>query len=132
HKNKSESGNFAYVNNNQEISEEAYYSALEIKRNNSLKFQQKIADIDVLINPTLLVPPPSLTQDVTPWIEVNEHILSGVNRFIGPFNKNGLLALSISIGTNQNNLPIGLQIVGKMYDEHKLLSIGNTITKLIN
>src|SRR5699024_12002573 len=89
-------------------------------------------DIDVLITPTLQVPPPSLTQEVIQWNGVNEHILSALSRFTGPFNMNWLPALSIPIGTNQNNLPIGLQLVGKMYDEHKLLSIGNTITKLIN
>src|SRR5699024_7705993 len=42
HKNKFESGNFAYFTKGLEISEEAYYSALAIKRNYSLKFQQKI------------------------------------------------------------------------------------------
>src|SRR5699024_11666404 len=82
-----------------------------------------LADIDVLITPTLPVPPPSLTQEVIQWNGVNEHILSALSRFTGPFNMNGLPALSIPIGTNQNNLPIGLQLVGKMYDEHKLLSI---------
>src|SRR5690625_1535112 len=132
HKNKFESGNFAYFTKGLEISEEAYYSALAIKRNYSLKFQQKIADIDVLITPTLPVPPPSLTQEVIQWNGVNEHILSALSRFTGPDRKSVLPVLSIAIGTNQNNLPIGLQLVGKMYDEHKLLSIGNTITKLIN
>src|SRR5690625_6986865 len=88
-----------------------------------------MAEIDVLITPTLPVPPPLLTQEVIQWKEFNEDILDALSRFTAPFNMNGLPALSIPIGTNQNNLPIGLQLVGKMYDEHQLLSIGNTIDR---
>jgi len=132
YKNKFENGNVDYFTKGLEISEKAYYSALAIKRDYSLEFQQKMAEIDVLITPTLPVPPPLLTQEVIQWKEFNEDILDALSRFTAPFNMNGLPALSIPIGTNQNNLPIGLQLVGKMYDEHQLLSIGNTITKLIN
>jgi len=132
YKNKFESGNVDYFTKGLEISEEAYYHALAIKRDYSLKFQQKIADIDVLITPTLPVPPPLLTQEVVQWGEFNEDILDALSRFTAPFNMNGLPALNIPIGVNQNNLPIGLQLIGKMYDEHQLLSIGNTIMKLIN
>src|SRR5699024_1621049 len=105
HKNKFESGNFAYFTKGLEISEEAYYSALAIKRNYSLKFQQKIADIDVLITPTLRVSQYSLSKEVIQWNGVNELILSTLSRFTGQFNMNELPILIIPIGTNQNNLP---------------------------
>ncbi len=47
-----------------------------------------------------------------------------LTRFTAPFNLTGLPALSVPCGLSSENLPIGLQIVGKAWTEAKVLSAG--------
>src|SRR5690625_3649785 len=57
------------------ISVISYYSALAIKRDYSLEFQQLMAHVDVLITPSFPVPPPLLTLQVIQLKDFNEDIL---------------------------------------------------------
>ncbi|MGD1836633.1 MAG: amidase family protein, partial [Nitrososphaeraceae archaeon] len=41
------------------------------------------------------------------------------------FNLIGFPSLSIPIGMTKKNLPVGLQIVGKPYDDYNVLNFGN-------
>src|SRR5690625_7383974 len=86
YKNKFENGNVDYFTKGLEISEKAYYSALAIKRDYSLEFQLKMAEIDVLITPTLLFPLPLLTQAVIHWKAFTYDIFYALIRFIATFN----------------------------------------------
>jgi aspartyl-tRNA(Asn)/glutamyl-tRNA(Gln) amidotransferase subunit A len=47
-----------------------------------------------------------------------------LTRFTAPFNLTGLPALSLPCGFSPDGLPIGLQIVGKAWDEKKVLRAG--------
>jgi len=44
--------------------------------------------------------------------------------FTASVNLAGLPALSVPVGYNDNNLPVGLQIIGKPFEEKKILKIG--------
>jgi len=46
-----------------------------------------------------------------------------------PASLSGLPAISIPCGYDKNHLPIGLQIVGKWFDETKLLQSANLFEK---
>ena len=48
-----------------------------------------------------------------------------------PFNLSGHPAVVIPVGQTQNGLPIGLQIVGKRWQEMELLSIAQELDKAI-
>jgi aspartyl-tRNA(Asn)/glutamyl-tRNA(Gln) amidotransferase subunit A len=47
-----------------------------------------------------------------------------LTRFTAPFNLTGLPALSMPCGWSSEKLPIGLQVVGKTWDEVKVLTAG--------
>lgn len=47
-----------------------------------------------------------------------------LTRFTAPFNLTGLPALSLPCGFSPDGLPVGLQIVGKAWDEKKVLQAG--------
>jgi amidase len=49
-----------------------------------------------------------------------------------PFNLSGHPAVVIPIGKTQNDLPIGLQIVGKRWQEMELLAIAQMINAVVN
>ncbi|MBW4642621.1 MAG: amidase [Goleter apudmare HA4340-LM2] len=49
-----------------------------------------------------------------------------------PFNLSGHPVVVIPIGQTQNNLPIGMQVVGKRWREMELLAIAQELDKVIN
>lgn len=52
-----------------------------------------------------------------------------LTRFTAPFNLTGLPALSVPCGWTSNNMPIGLQIIGKAWAEAKVLLAGTLYEK---
>ena len=52
--------------------------------------------------------------------------------FTVPVNLAGIPAISIPAGTDSNNFPLGLQLIGKPLDEQKLLNIAYAAEKKIN
>jgi len=52
--------------------------------------------------------------------------------FTVPVNLAGIPAISIPAGTDSNNFPLGLQLIGKPLDEQKLLNIAYAVEKKIN
>jgi aspartyl-tRNA(Asn)/glutamyl-tRNA(Gln) amidotransferase subunit A len=52
--------------------------------------------------------------------------------FTVPVNLAGIPAISIPAGTDSNNYPLGLQLIGKPLDEQKLLNIAFSVEKKIN
>ena len=52
--------------------------------------------------------------------------------FTVPVNLAGIPAISIPAGTDNNNYPLGLQLIGKPLDEQKLLNIAYAAEKKIN
>ena len=52
--------------------------------------------------------------------------------FTVPVNLAGIPAISIPAGTDNNNYPLGLQLIGKSLDEQKLLNIAFAVEKKIN
>ena len=52
--------------------------------------------------------------------------LANMIYFLSPFNANGLPAMSIPSGFSQLGLPVGLQLLGKPFDESTMLRVGYT------
>jgi amidase len=73
------------------------------------------AEIDVLVLPTLEIPPP-LTGSLRP--KDDAQLLS----LVAPFNLSGHPAMSVPIG-NHDELPIGIQLVANHHDEHLLFQL---------
>ena len=79
------------------------------------EWRQKVfGRVDLLAVPTTPVPAPSL--------EANDlQTTLTLTRFTGPFNLTGLPAISIPCGFTKGGLPIGLQLVGRWWDEATVL-----------
>ena len=86
----------------------------EMKRRMEIFFEQ----YDLLILPS--------TPITAPLIEGNDAVEQArrLTRFTSPFNLTGLPALSVPCGFNKNNLPIGLQIVSRAWNESTVLKAG--------
>ncbi|MCH8345482.1 MAG: Asp-tRNA(Asn)/Glu-tRNA(Gln) amidotransferase subunit GatA [Chloroflexi bacterium] len=79
------------------------------------EWRQKVFDrVDLLAVPTTPVPAPSLDEN-------DLQTTLTLTRFTGPFNLTGLPAISIPCGFTNGGLPIGLQLVGRWWDEATVL-----------
>jgi aspartyl-tRNA(Asn)/glutamyl-tRNA(Gln) amidotransferase subunit A len=76
---------------------------------------------DVIVTPTLPIVAPKIDQTSVELDGTVESIGPALTRFTRHFNITGLPAISIPCGFTPDNLPIGLQIAGKAFDESTVL-----------
>ncbi len=79
------------------------------------EWRTKVFDrVDLLAVPTTPVPAPSLDEN-------NVQTTLTLLRFTNPFNLTGLPAISVPCGYSSSGLPIGLQLVGRWWEEGTVL-----------
>jgi aspartyl-tRNA(Asn)/glutamyl-tRNA(Gln) amidotransferase subunit A len=81
----------------------------------SCKFNEFFKEYDLFLTPTT-----PITAPIRGSADAVERARL-LTRFTAPFNLTGLPALSIPCGWSEDNLPIGLQIVGKPWAESRIL-----------
>jgi aspartyl-tRNA(Asn)/glutamyl-tRNA(Gln) amidotransferase subunit A len=85
-----------------------------------------LLDVDALVTPTTPVPAMAIGQEVIEYGGAQEPVIFALIRCTMPFNATRLPALSVPCGFTRTNLPIGLQIAGRPFDEATVLRIGHT------
>lgn len=90
------------------------------------QWRELFDDIDVLIAPTVPVAAMDADQPEVTWPDgVTEGPVPAYIRFCAPANLIGLPALSVPCGFTGAGLPVGLQIVGRSFDESTVLRVGH-------
>jgi aspartyl-tRNA(Asn)/glutamyl-tRNA(Gln) amidotransferase subunit A len=87
-------------------------------------------EFDILITPTTAVPAFDLGIMFPPKINNINVSPTGWQPFSFPFNLTGNPAASIPCGWSSEGLPIGMQIVGSMYDELKVLQVSKAFEEI--
>jgi aspartyl-tRNA(Asn)/glutamyl-tRNA(Gln) amidotransferase subunit A len=113
------------------VSATVYLSALELREKFIQQFHLALEDarIDALVVPTTPITAPLIGQEV---IQLNGQdyatraLLLRANR---PANLAGVPAISIPCGFTPSGLPVGLQLIGAVADEHLLLQIARTFER---
>ncbi len=111
-----------------------YAKGLKVQRLIKEEFARVMAQVDVLVAPTAVMPPPRIgAKAVT--ISGVEHPLTGPlrnamirNTFVG--NATGLPAISVPCGFTDAGLPIGFQITGRPFDEALVLQVARAYEKV--
>lgn len=102
---------------------DAYYKkAQRVRRLIVNEFQHVFNEVDFLITPTTPTPPFKIGEKSSNPLEM---YLSDI--FTVSSNIAGVPAINIPIGTNQENLPIGMQIIGPYNADFKLLEFAKLI-----
>jgi aspartyl-tRNA(Asn)/glutamyl-tRNA(Gln) amidotransferase subunit A len=87
--------------------------------------REVLAGVDVLVMPTIPEPAPALDAvKAGPTDEVVRR-MGRFSRLTRPWNGLGLPALSVPCGFSAAGLPVGLQVVGRPFDEATVLRVGH-------
>ncbi len=102
---------------------EAYYSkAQKVRRLIKSDFDKAFETVDAIITPTT---PTTAFELGAKTADPLEMYLSDI--YTAPANLTGMPGISIPVGTDSGNLPIGLQILAKPFDEETILQLGHYI-----
>jgi aspartyl-tRNA(Asn)/glutamyl-tRNA(Gln) amidotransferase subunit A len=105
---------------------DAYYrKAQKVRRLIYQDFNKVFRDFDVLITPTAPTPP----------YKIGEKINNPLEMYLGdiytiPVNLAGLPGLVVPCGKTASGLPIGLQIIGKHFDEVTIMKLGKYLENM--
>ena len=88
-------------------------------------FRDVFAAVDVVLTPTMPLTAWKAGEWTVPVGDHQESVLSASWRFTYPFNLTGLPAISVPCGFDRQNLPIGLQLAGKPFDEPTVLRVAH-------
>jgi aspartyl-tRNA(Asn)/glutamyl-tRNA(Gln) amidotransferase subunit A len=100
-----------------------YLLAQKRRRSYSDEFEHAMSSVDVLVAPTLPVPAPLIEDTEVPWGRSSENVRMALLRLTRPGNLTGLPTISVPCGFSRENLPIGLQLIGRRWDEETLLRV---------
>jgi len=88
-------------------------------------FEQTFNNIDAIISPTCAITAPKFGQTTYKVGNVEESMLGALAKFTRLFNVSGNPSITVPCGFSSEGLPIGLQIVGKSFDELGILNIAH-------
>ena len=102
-----------------------YAEAQRAKLESLRAFGEVLEDVDVLLTPTVPLPATVIGQRKVRLNGREESVRASLNRLSGPTNLNGLPSLSVPCGRTASGLPVGLQLVGRPFDEATLYRYGH-------
>jgi aspartyl-tRNA(Asn)/glutamyl-tRNA(Gln) amidotransferase subunit A len=83
-----------------------------------------VAGVDAVIAPVAPVAAPTIAESDVGNSPDAEAVIQRLTRFTRPINYLGLPSLSIPTGFTDRGLPVGMQLIGRSFDEAMLLRIG--------
>ncbi len=83
-----------------------------------------VASVDAVIAPVSPVPAPTIAESDVGNSPNADSVIQRLTRFTRPINYLGLPSLSIPSGFTRSGLPVGMQLVGRSFDEATLLRLG--------
>ena len=107
---------------------DAYYlKAQKVRQLIKNDFDKSFSDVDAILTPST----PSSAFKIGD--KSNDPVSMYLNDiFTVPVNLSGLPAISVPAGYDKNNLPLGLQLIGKPFDEQTILNLSLAIEKRAN
>ncbi|HUS07967.1 MAG TPA: amidase [Bryobacteraceae bacterium] len=105
-----------------------YVNAQRVRRQMQADFRQLFQKIDVLLTPATPIPAPLIGETTVEVAGRQEDVRLASTRLVRGINALGLPALSVPCGVTQSGLPIGLQIVGRAFEEKVVLQVGHALS----
>jgi Asp-tRNA(Asn)/Glu-tRNA(Gln) amidotransferase A subunit family amidase len=87
----------------------------------------QLRQVDVIVTPTTAITAPAIDEAALPAGSSDLPVVDQLMRFVRVANLTGLPALSVPCGIDRAGLPIGVQLLGRAWDEATLLRLGRVI-----
>jgi aspartyl-tRNA(Asn)/glutamyl-tRNA(Gln) amidotransferase subunit A len=102
-----------------------YLQAMETREFAAAEFDAAFGRADVIVAPATPIAATRIGESIVNIGGEEETVRSAMVRLSRPANLSGAPALSIPCAWTKNGLPIGLQLIGKRWDEARLLQIAD-------
>jgi aspartyl-tRNA(Asn)/glutamyl-tRNA(Gln) amidotransferase subunit A len=102
-----------------------YSRARQMKITSQGEFEEALGEADVLLAPTVPIAATLIDQREVNIGGYEEPVRSAVTRLTGPANLIGFPSLSVPCGFTASGLPVGMQLIGRPFDEAALYRFGH-------
>jgi aspartyl-tRNA(Asn)/glutamyl-tRNA(Gln) amidotransferase subunit A len=114
------------------VSREDYQSVLRLRGKYLAEvLAQALSDADFLVCPTIRISAPRVDH-IPDDAEAGGALSLEFLRMNRPFSFLGLPSLSIPVGVDANNIPIGLQVIGRPFSDYDLLALAETMRQRLD
>lgn len=100
-----------------------YVRAQQARTRVTATFERGLARVDAIVTPTTGIAAPPIRPDALARGESDLEVTSALMRFVFPSNLTGHPAISFPAGHTASGAPVGLQAIGRFWDEALLLRI---------
>lgn len=114
-----------------ELTSRDFVRAQQVRTRLSGHFDRAFERADVLITPTTAITAPPILPDAEARGDSDLLRTSALMRFVFPANLTGHPALSVPGGYDASGLPIGIQLMGRPWEEHVLLRAGAVLESVV-
>ncbi|MHB1133284.1 MAG: amidase [Chloroflexota bacterium] len=92
-------------------------------------FERALQHVDAMVSPTLPATAVPIGQELINLRGEQRELRATYNRLTSAVNLAGLPALSLPCGFDRQGLPIGMQLIGRAFDESTLITMGDAYEK---
>ncbi|MBK9782242.1 MAG: amidase [Anaerolineales bacterium] len=114
-----------------QFSADDYVKAQRIRTRMIAHFNKAFNDVDVILTPTTAIAAPEIKKGALPDGESDLSVTVEIMRFATAANLTGLPAITFPVGYTQKGLPIGMQAMGRAWDEVTLLRLAYAAEKVV-
>ncbi len=104
-----------------------YLKAQRVRAFTIEEFNRVFKEIDVIVTPTTAITAPEINEKALPEGESDLTSTTQLMRFATATNLTGLPSITLPVGYDKHGLPIGLQIIGRAWEENVLLRMARVI-----
>lgn len=95
------------------------------------RFAALFEEVDAIVTPSTAITAPPIRDDALAYGESDLVMLSAIMRYATPANLTGLPAISVPAGYDARGLPVGLQLMGRAWEEHLLLRLAAVVERRV-
>ena len=106
-----------------------YVQAQRVRESIREDFATALSSVDVIAAPTVPMAASKVGEDPVTIGTTKELVISATIRLNRPSNHTGLPAISVPCGFTAGGLPIGLQLIGRAFDEATVLRVAHAYEK---
>jgi Asp-tRNA(Asn)/Glu-tRNA(Gln) amidotransferase A subunit family amidase len=108
-----------------------YLQAQRVRTRMLAHFQRALEQVDGIISPATGITAPPILPNALRNGELDVSMVTEAMRFVFASNLTGLPAIAFPAGYDEKGLPIGFQVIGRLWAERVLLRIANAAELIV-